>query len=136
MHQGQIVRAGISAVLIAVVVGCMQPTEGSPIPEMGRISGAAVAGPICPVVTIPPESGCDDRPVVNAMLVIVNDAGDEVATVTSGADGRFGVDLPPGRYELRPQPVDGLMGTAPPVSVIVTTGQPAEVTISYDTGIR
>ena len=68
--------------------------------------------------------------------MIVDDAGDEVATTTTGDDGRFRLDLPPGTYDVQPQPVDGLMGTAPPVSVTVDIDQASEVTLSYDTGIR
>jgi len=68
--------------------------------------------------------------------VVVNDAGERIAAVTTGDDGRFSVELPPGRYELEPQPVDGLLGTAPSLDVILTTAYPADVTVSYDTGIR
>ncbi|HKO32107.1 MAG TPA: carboxypeptidase-like regulatory domain-containing protein, partial [Candidatus Limnocylindria bacterium] len=100
------------------------------------VSGKAVAGPTCPAVTDPPQSGCGDRSVAGAKLVIVDEAGNEVSTATTGDDGRFRLDLPPGTYEVQPQPVDGLMGTAPPVSVTVVMGQLAEVTVSYDTGIR
>ena len=109
----------------------MSPTAG-----MGRLAGVAMAGPTCPVVTDPPRSGCSDRPVAGATLVIVDDAGDEIATATTDEGGRFRLDLPPGTYEVQPQPVDGLMGTAPPMSVTVVIGQSSEVTLGYDTGIR
>ena len=56
--------------------------------------------------------------------------------MTTGADGRFTVALPPGTYRLQPQPVEGLMGTAPEVIFTVSSGEPADVTVSYDTGIR
>lgn len=95
-----------------------------------------MAGPTCPVVTDPPQSGCDDRPVAGATLLVFSNSGHRVATVTADGNGRVALDLPPGNYELRPQPVEGLMGTAPPVTVTVAIGQPAEVTVSYDTGIR
>jgi hypothetical protein len=127
-------RLVLLAVTAVVVMACAPSSGSSPV--VGRISGVVVAGPTCPVVTDPPQSGCDDRPVSGARLVLVNDAGVEVAAVTSGTDGRFEVVLPPGRYELRPGPVDGLMGTAPPMEVTVQIGQPAEVTLGYDTGIR
>jgi hypothetical protein len=126
----------ILALLLAGICACTPGAGASPTVAMGRVAGVAVAGPSCPVVTDPPQSGCGDRPVAGATLVIVDDEGDEVVTATTGDDGRFGVDLPPGTYEVQPQPVDGLMGTAPPVSVMVAIGQPAEVTVSYDTGIR
>ena len=100
------------------------------------MAGIAVAGPTCPVVTDPPQSGCDARPVADATLLIIDDEGGQVATVTTGDDGRFRLDLPPGTYTVQPQPVDGLMGTAPPVSVTLVSGQSEQVTVSYDTGIR
>lgn len=88
------------------------------------------------MVTDPPQSGCEDRPVAGATLLIVDQDGERVASVTTGDDGRFTLDLPPAVYEVRPQPVDGIMGTAPPATVTVASDEPAEVTISYDTGIR
>ncbi|HEX6475057.1 MAG TPA: carboxypeptidase-like regulatory domain-containing protein [Candidatus Limnocylindria bacterium] len=110
--------------------------DASPSAQTASLEGIAVAGPTCPVVTDPPQSGCEDQPVEGARLVIVDRTGDEVATVVTGADGRFQVDLAPGTYEVQPQPVEGLMHTAVPVTVHVASGEPAEVTISYDTGIR
>ena len=59
------------------------------------------------MVTDPPQSGCDARPVDGAELVIIDDEGLQVATATTGADGRFRLDLPPGSYRLQPQPVEG-----------------------------
>ncbi|HEX5578566.1 MAG TPA: carboxypeptidase-like regulatory domain-containing protein [Candidatus Limnocylindria bacterium] len=127
-------------ILMVVVAGCAPGSSrseaASPSAQTGRLAGIAVAGPTCPVVTDPPQSGCEDRPVEGARLVIVNDEGDQVATATTGPDGRFRVDLPAGGYELQPQPVDGLMGIAPPSSVTIKIGDPTQVTISYDTGIR
>ena len=43
--------------------------------------------------------------------------------------------LAEGSYTIRPQPVDGLMGTAADVALVVTA-TPETVVISYDTGIR
>jgi carboxypeptidase family protein len=126
-------RIVVSAALAAVLVACAPSASNAP---GSGVSGVAVAGPICPVVTDPPQSGCDDRPVEGADLVIVDDSGDRVATVTTGEDGSFAVDLPPGSYRLQPQPVAGLMGTAPEATFTVTTGGSAELTVSYDTGIR
>jgi hypothetical protein len=131
----RVTRFAVAALVAAVVVaaaGCQAPAGDA----RGHVSGVALAGPTCPVVTDPPQSGCEDRPVADATLLVVSQEGDEVARVTTGDDGRFTLDLPPGVYEVRPQPVDGIMGTAPAVRVTVATDEPAEVTIAYDTGIR
>ena len=115
---------------------CIRPSTG-----WGRTSyvpGASSTSnrPSAPVVTEPPQSGCEARPVEGARLIIVSEDGDQVTTATTGADGHFEVDLAPGTYEVQPQPVEGLMHTAEPVSAVVAIGDPVEVTISYDTGIR
>jgi Carboxypeptidase regulatory-like domain len=129
--------ASALAILLIAICACAPGAGASPTPpETGHVAGVALAGPTCPVVTDPPESACADRPVAGATLLIVDDEGDVVATATTADDGRFRLDLPPGTYQVQPQPVDGLMGIAPPMSVTVVVGQSSEVTLSYDTGIR
>jgi hypothetical protein len=122
----------LSAVAVtAVVAGC------TPAVETQTVGGVVVSGPTCPVVADPPDPACEDRPVAGARIVVLDADGDEVATAVSGEDGAFSVELEPGRYELVAQPVDGLLGTAPAVSVIVADGTDAEpITLVYDTGIR
>src|SRR4051812_27054115 len=53
------------------------------------IRGKATAGPVCPVERVPPESACAPRPVVGAVLVVRDAAGNEVARATTGTDGRY-----------------------------------------------
>ncbi|MCJ7725351.1 MAG: carboxypeptidase-like regulatory domain-containing protein [Acidimicrobiia bacterium] len=100
------------------------------------VSGYAHAGPVCPVAQIPPDPECDDRPVVDAGLLVVDDGAAIVAEARTGADGRFEVLVPPGTYTLVPQPVDGLLGTAAPQEFTVGPGSPPELDVAYDTGIR
>ena len=110
------------------------PAEGGP-----WIVGRAVAGPVCPVVQAPPDPACADRPVAGALIVVRDAAGAEVARATTGADGTFLVGVPGGgSWTVEPQPVEGLMGTAPPVAVEVAD-EPwawAAAAVGYDTGIR
>jgi hypothetical protein len=71
------------------------------------------------------------------VIVVLDDAGVEVARATTGADGTFTLGLAPGSYRLVPQPVEGLMGTATAQQVGVAAGERmAELTLAYDTGIR
>lgn len=122
----------LSAVaLAAVVVAC------TPAVATQTVSGVVVAGPTCPVVTDPPDPACEDRPVAGARIVVKDADGDEVAIAVSEEEGAFSVELEPGRYELVAQPMEGLLGTAPPVSVVVVEGTDSEpLTLVYDTGIR
>lgn len=120
--------------------------EGQPVPPdawpspIGAartgIAGVAVAGPVCPVESIPPDPDCAPRPVVDATVVIRERAGSEVARAMTAVDGSFFVELPAGDYEVEPQPVDGMMGTAAATEVTVQDGIAARVQLEYDTGIR
>jgi hypothetical protein len=113
--------------------GTAAPTAG----PMYTLEGEAAAGPTCPVEQAPPQSQCAARPVAGAVLVVTNAAGQEVARVTTDSSGAFKTAVPVGTYTITPQPVDGLMGVAPPVSVTVdANGGPGPIALEYDTGIR
>ena len=95
------------------------------------ITGMVTLGPISPVQR---EGEPNDKPY-SATIIIKDHAGAIVTQVQSGADGRFTVNLPPGTYTL--EPVNG--NPLPRAGTQDVTIQPhtfAEVTISYDTGIR
>ena len=125
-------RTALAALIASLLLACCQ----APAPDQ-TINGIVTAGPVCPVVTEPPDPACEDRPVAGAEIVVRDASGETVATVRSGEDGTFSVAVQAGRYELVPQPVEGLMGTAAAVEVAVGEGVPAEpVEIIYDTGIR
>ena len=101
-----------------------------------EVAGRAHAGPVCPVVQFPPDPSCDDRPVEGAVLQVLDESGDVAGVATTAADGSFVITLPEGRYRLVPDPVEGLMGTAPPVEFEVKDGPIQNLDIAYDTGIR
>jgi hypothetical protein len=111
--------------------------DGDALPAETGVSGVVVAGPTCPVETIPPQSGCEPQLVHGAVLVVQDADGREVARATSAVDGTFQVVLAPGAYRLVPQPVEGLMGTAGESTFSLELGEPwIDLTIDYDTGIR
>lgn len=134
----RVVSGGMRVAIAALVLAsaglgaCQQPGE----PAGALVSGTAVSGPSCPVVTEPPDPACDDRPVAGAEIVVVDEAGNEVARVRTDDEGRFGVELEAGEYRLIPQPVEGLMGTPAEVGIAVDETDVDIGLISYDTGIR
>jgi hypothetical protein len=137
------------AAMLLGLAACTAPaasTSSSPAPSAGaspsagNVTGVATAGPVCPVER-PGDSACAARPVGGAVIVVTRPDGTEVARLTTAADGRFSLDLAPGDYILVPQPVNGMMGTAPSVPFTVgPTGQPGPsptpLQVGYDTGIR
>ena len=126
----------LSAVLLAALVLLAACSSGSPGPVLEEfpVRGYVHAGPTCPTVQNPPASGCEDRPVVGARLSIVDASGAPVEDVTTDSEGRFSADLPAGDYTLVPQPVEGLLGTAPAQGFTVPVA--GELDVAYDTGIR
>ena len=125
-------HTALLALIATLVLACCQaPSSGQ------AITGIVTAGPFCPVVSEPPDPACDDRPVAGAEIVVRNASGETVARVRTAEDGTFSLSLASGRYELVPQAVEGLMGTALPVEITVEDGLPgAPIELSYDTGIR
>jgi len=110
------------------------PAEGGP-----WIAGRAVAGPVCPVQRVPLDPACADRPVAGAVIVVRGADGAEVARAATAADGTFIIGVPGGgTWTVEPQPVEGLMGTAPAVVVQVPDAPSSWVAagVAYDTGIR
>ena len=115
------------------------PPEAWPSPGGSGDTGlliSATAGPVCPVETVPPDPACAPRPVVGAVIKVRDVGGKEVASVTLDADGGAFVGVPAGPYTVEPQPVEGLLGIASPMSVTVQGGLATPVALVYDTGIR
>jgi len=124
------------AVLALLIAGC-----GGAGPARSLVAGTGIAitasaGPVCPVERVPPDPACAPRPVADATILVVDDQGKTVATVTTGADGTVLLAVPAGDYVLQPQPVTGMMGGAQPVNVTVVDGSATPAAILYDTGIR
>jgi hypothetical protein len=99
------------------------------------IRGTVFLGPTCPG---PVDPSATDEPCVtpySAQLAILDADGKAVTHVTSGADGTFQVDLPPGDYTVAPQNGDPIP-SAPSQPVSVEPGKYTEIQVNYDTGMR
>jgi hypothetical protein len=115
------------------------PNDAWPSPGGDGRTGVlltAVAGPVCPVETIPPAPECAPNAVPGAVIVVRDVAGDEVQRVVLDGGGFAFVALEPGTYTLEPAAVEGMMGTPAPQSVTVADGVAIPIVLGYDTGIR
>lgn len=108
----------------------------SPLWTPGGVAGRVLAGPTCPVQQDPPDPACADRPVPGAVLVVFDEKGREVTRISTDPNGYFRSSLDPGLYRIEPQPVEGLLGTAPVFEVEIRPGITLEIATDYDTGIR
>jgi len=127
----------LAALLIATLVaGCATPRTAPSVVEH-EVTGYVHAGPVCPVAQDPPDPACADRPVAGATLLAVDAAGVTFGETRTDAAGRFTMALPAGTWTLVPQPVEGLLGTAPPLEFVLDRdAAPIELDVAYDTGIR
>jgi hypothetical protein len=120
--------------LLGVLTAC-EPEESG---EQGLIVVVAMAGPVCPVESDPPDPSCAPRPVAGAPIVVTPPDGSEVVVAQgeTGADGRLTLELPAGDYLVSAGAVEGLTGPPEPVVVSVLANLSTEVPVAYDTGIR
>ncbi len=125
-------RTTLTVILLSLLTaGCGEHPQ-----PLGTITGVVVAGPVCPVESDPPDPNCAPRPVVGARIVLEPASGRDL-TAVSDDTGTFVVELfETGRYQIVPQPVEGLMGTAPPLEMTIQAGANDIGFIVYDTGIR
>lgn len=125
----------IFALIVLAVVAC-QPTPSST--ASGAIDVQALAGPVCPVETDPPDPDCAPRPVEGAVVLVQPADGRDIviAQGTTDADGRVRLDVPPGDYIVIGAEAEGLMAAPEPVAVSVAVNQTVSVALGYDTGIR
>ena len=117
-------------ILLALAVAVSLTACSAP-PKDSGVQGAVTIGPTSPVQ----KQGESGEAPYEATIAVVNSSGATVAEVQSSADGRFSVNLAPGRYTLVPQS-PGSLPRADPYDVTVEPHAFTEVSIQYDSGIR
>ena len=125
-------RLATALVLVALVVAASATGAGH------GITGRVVAGPTCPVETIPPDPKCAPAPVAARVRVYRRADHDLVAQARTRTDGSFRIRLRPGRYSVTARPVAGgpLPRCPSGIHATVRTGNYTRVAITCDSGIR
>jgi hypothetical protein len=96
-----------------------------------ELTGTVVAEPGCPG-PVRPDSPCPPRAVPGARVdADVN--GSAARSTTTDAQGRFGLILPAGRYEIRVVISSGYRASA---SQTVTLVADTKITVTVDSGLR
>jgi len=119
--------------ILVVLVAACGPSAASAPPNTG-IRGIVTLGPTCPVERVG-EPPCV-TPLAATLAVTSAEDGSVVARVSSGPDGAFQVDVPPGDYVIVPEPGGDPFPVGQPVEVTVEAGGYTEIEVAYDTGIR
>ena len=131
-------RTSVLLLLALTVVACTPGASPAQTAETGELEVMVVAGPVCPVETVPPDPACNPRPVSGARVFVSPGDGRDirVGEDVTGDDGIARLSLAPGEYILAGGHVEGLLGMPEPMVVTVAAGQTTSVTLAYDTGIR
>ncbi|MGH2417710.1 MAG: hypothetical protein ACRDFY_05190 [Candidatus Limnocylindria bacterium] len=131
-------RASVPLLLALTVAACMPAASQAPTAEAGELEVAVVAGPVCPVETVPPDPACDPRPVAGARVFVSPGDGRDilVGEAVTDDEGIARLSLVPGDYILAGDAVEGMLGMPQPMAVTVAPRRTTIVTLSYDTGIR
>ena len=123
-----------SLLLVFLLLTACASDDGDEAASSSGVRGQVLLGPTCPVVQ--EGSPCPDEPVGGVEVRALTD-GEAIAQTTSGEDGRFELELPPGRYTLEAVvDPDGPGMSAKPVAVTVTADAFVEVVVPVDSGIR
>ncbi len=132
VNQDGTVNSVDASLILQFVAGLIDDFD-APLNESG-VRGLVTIGPMCPVL----QKGvpCPDLPF-STKIVIEDEAGIEIASIVSGDDGLFQIELDPGSYVLVPEsPNPGVPPMAQEQAVEVAEDEFTEVLIQYDSGIR
>lgn len=124
---------GLVVGLALLLAACTPPpSDPSAVPSDGPsgITGIVLVGPEC---RRPSEASPCLVPY-RARLVILDPDGRVVGEVTSGPDGTFRIELPPGEYVVQPEPGGDPFPRAEARSVTVVSGELSDVEIDYERG--
>lgn len=129
-----------STILGVVVLSIAACTED--VADNGRLEGLVLAAPTCPVESSSSaqpgaDDDCEPSPVGDALVVVVDEQGQEVASTRSAGDGSFEIEVREGTYTVVARPVEGLLAEPEPRVVAVGANQTTGLEpLVYDTGIR
>ncbi|HAO64747.1 TPA: hypothetical protein DCQ44_02065 [Candidatus Taylorbacteria bacterium] len=104
---------------------------------LGTIIGTVKLGPTCPVMRIPPDPACADKPYQTRLILTSSDGSRTITNFSSDTRGEFKIKVLPGDYLIRS---DNSQSMLPRCSVngtiTVKANKETETTVYCDTGIR
>ena len=112
------------------------PQESAPAAH-ATVSGHVLAGPVCPVETVPPNPSCAPRPVAGATVIATNASGHEVGRAVADSDGFYSMHLDPGAFTLATE-LNGTGMMKAPVGKAIVVPASGSVVVDFlvDTGVR
>ena len=99
----------------------------------GVLLGSVSRGPLTPHEEAGARQG---NPVEGARIVVSTIDNKPVTTIVSDSSGNFKISLPPGKYRLTTEAVDGARPRNMPATVSLTAGKETRFDFFFDTGLR
>ena len=99
------------------------------------LKGTAMVGPTCPVVRVPDDGTCADKPYEGSLEVWNAKGGFEKSFVVK-KDGTFETELTPGSYTVRPPKGSIYPRLTVVASFTMEAGKITEIVLTFDSGIR
>ena len=123
-------------VVALALLGAAAPLAGAASP--GGIRGRVTSSPTCPVERVPPDPACAPKGFAATVRIFRLTDQQTVRRLRTGADGRFTVQLRPGRYGVVARPTAGgpLPRCGGSVTAVVHSGKQTRVALGCDSGIR
>lgn len=100
------------------------------------VRGTVLLGPTCPVVQNPPDPRCADKPYQTRLVITTSDQSKVIKEFSSDADGKFYVQIPPGKYAIRTAAAANILPYCAHDAFNVEADTFTDITVSCDTGIR
>ncbi|MEK9154880.1 MAG: Gmad2 immunoglobulin-like domain-containing protein [Patescibacteria group bacterium] len=111
-------------------------TKKETIKEFGIIKGKVLLGPVCPVMRIPSDPNCNDKPYpTNIEVFKKSDLSKPYKIIETDETASFEINLEQGVYILKPQGKNPLPRCAEK-ELSILSGKIQEIEFSCDTGIR
>jgi hypothetical protein len=131
-----IIITGITLLLTMLSAGCEKLTYQ----EAGFLEGVISIGPLCPVETDPPVTGCEptaETYKAYPVSIWTSDGRRKITGINPALDGSYIIELSPGNYLVKLGTTgNGVGGSNLPAEVTITSQNNTVLNIDIDTGIR
>ena len=105
--------------------------------NVAMLLGQVLIGPTCPVVRLDQPDQCQDRPYAATLSIRSVDGSQEIAQTTTDDQGQFSVELDPDTYLVVPlTPAGSILPRGIPQTVTLALGEPTNIVVRYDSGMR
>ena len=131
-----LVLAGLFAFLLSSSIVLLNEAQGATMwskKDKSGVKGIVTIGPVKPVQRVGEEN---TKPFQTKMVVKTEDGSQEIMKFSSGPNGEFHIELPPGSYTIERDQGNEKHPRCEPIQVVVRPNKFSKVTISCDSGIR